>query len=176
MDPHVAKTLALELMRKHGLAGWRFRYDLARRRFGCCIPSEKIIALSRPLVLLNSVEQVRDTILHEIAHALTPGDHHGAKWKAMCRRIGAKPERCFKPDQVETPALAPTYYEIGCPTCDWWAPRRQLTVSRHLCRKCRGKVVYRDKKDQQQFVVKLNGRQRVHIPIPAASQQEIKSL
>lgn len=170
MDPHVARTLAIELMKQHGLAGWKFRFDHARRRFGCCIAQQKIIGLSRPLVLLNPIEQVRDTILHEIAHALTPGNHHGEKWKAVCRKIGAKPERCFTPRQVQVPTLSPTQYEIGCPACDWWAPRRQLTASRHICRKCRGKVVYRDRQDKQQFIVKLNGLQRVMILIQSASQ------
>ena len=50
-----ARNLATELMRQHGLidAGWRFRFDHARRRFGSCRYAEKAITLSRPLVLLN---------------------------------------------------------------------------------------------------------------------------
>jgi hypothetical protein len=42
-------------MRRHGLfeAGWRFRFDHARRRFGCCRYGPKLITLSRPLTLLN---------------------------------------------------------------------------------------------------------------------------
>jgi hypothetical protein len=39
--------------------------------------------------------QVTDTILHEIAHALTLGDGHGYAWKRKCIEIGAKPERCY---------------------------------------------------------------------------------
>src|SRR5262249_31162680 len=39
-------------------------------------------------------ETIRDTLLHEIAHALAGRDAgHGPLWKAMCRRAGAKPER-----------------------------------------------------------------------------------
>lgn len=82
-------------MAQHGLAGWSFRFDHARRRFGSCRYRERVITLSRPLVLLNGVDEVRDTILHEIAHALTPGDGHGGKWKSACRRIGARPVRCY---------------------------------------------------------------------------------
>ncbi len=32
-------------------------------------------------------------LLHEIAHALTPRDGHGPKWRAMCVRVGARPTR-----------------------------------------------------------------------------------
>ena len=74
-----ARNLAWDLMRQHGLAdlGWRFRFDHARRRFGSCKYREKAITLSRPLTLLNGEAEVRDTVLHEIAHALCPGDGHG---------------------------------------------------------------------------------------------------
>ena len=93
MHPFDAQQLAVGLIQEHGLIGWRFRFDHARRRFGCCRSSEKTITLSRPLTILNSCAQVRDTILHEIAHALTPGDGHGVKWRAKCREIGADPKR-----------------------------------------------------------------------------------
>ena len=43
---------------------------------------------------------MRDTILHEVAHALTPGDNHGPLWRRVCRQIGARPERCYTNDAV----------------------------------------------------------------------------
>src|SRR2546421_7680141 len=98
-----ARTLATELMQKHGLAEWRFRFDHAGRRFGSCRTSQKLITLSRPLTILNSSDQVRDTILHEIAHALTPGDGHGERWRAMCQQIGAAAIRCYDDDAVVSP-------------------------------------------------------------------------
>ena len=89
LHPHDAAQLARSLMIQHGLSGWAFRFDHARRRFGSCRYGEKTITLSRPLTLLNDDGQVRDTVLHEIAHALCPGDGHGPNWKAACRRLGA---------------------------------------------------------------------------------------
>ena len=39
-------------------------------------------------MLFRSVN-VRETVLHEIAHALTPADrHHGDEWYMTLRRIG----------------------------------------------------------------------------------------
>lgn len=100
MNAFDAQRMALELMRQHGLTdqGWSFYFDRARRRFGCCRYTVKAITLSRPLTELSSETEVRDTILHEIAHALTPGAGHGWQWRAKCREIGAKPQRCAAQD------------------------------------------------------------------------------
>jgi predicted SprT family Zn-dependent metalloprotease len=142
MNPHDAKILAFELMRAHCLIGWRFKFDHARRRFGCCKYAEKTVTLSRPLTLMNDEGQVRDTLLHEIAHALTPGDGHGELWKRKCREIGANPKRCFKEDEVNAPTRAPAPYRYGCPSCTWWVERRRLSQRRFICAKCRGTLVY----------------------------------
>ncbi|HLL87936.1 MAG TPA: SprT-like domain-containing protein [Tepidisphaeraceae bacterium] len=143
-----ARDLAVALMKRHGLdaAGWRFRFDHARRRFGCCKFSEKAITLSRPLTLLNPSDQVRDTILHEIAHALTPGDGHGRKWRAACVRVGANPRRCYSDDEVVSPPRRPVPYRYGCRACGWWVDRRRVMRGRkYVCAKCRGPVVYEAK-------------------------------
>jgi predicted SprT family Zn-dependent metalloprotease len=143
-----AANLAKSLMRQHGLvdAGWSFKFDHARRRFGSCAPTLKRITLSRPLTFLNTEAEVRDTILHEIAHALTPGDGHGRKWKAACVRIGAKPQRCYTDQQVVAPPRRPAPMQIGCTRCDLWSDRRRRPApgTKYICRRCRGPVVVRD--------------------------------
>ena len=36
--------------------------------------------------------EIRDTVLHEIAHALVgPEARHGPEWKAIAKRLGATP-------------------------------------------------------------------------------------
>ena len=101
-----AESLALIAMTEHGLLekGWKFKFDRAHRRFGYCSYREKTISLSKPLVELNDQEQVMDTILHEIAHALTgKGNGHNAKWRAKCVEIGARPNRCYSSAEVNEP-------------------------------------------------------------------------
>jgi predicted SprT family Zn-dependent metalloprotease len=134
-------------MQRHGLidAGWRFRFDHARRRFGACRYGEKAITLSRPLALLNAEPEVRDTLLHEIAHALCPADGHGSKWKAKCREIGARPARCYTEQTVVSPPRAAARYLFGCRACNWWVERRRRTNRRYVCRHCRGPLLYRDR-------------------------------
>jgi predicted SprT family Zn-dependent metalloprotease len=146
MNPYDARTMAWELMQRHGLAGWTFRFDSARRRFGSCQAAGKAITLSRPLTLLNTIDQVRDTILHEIAHALTPGDGHGPRWRAMCAKIGASPKRCYDDRTVVSPPRRPARYRYGCRGCGFWVDRRRLTdIRRYVCAACRGPLVYQEK-------------------------------
>jgi predicted SprT family Zn-dependent metalloprotease len=153
LHPHDARNLAWQLMQQHGLSaqGWRFQFDHARRRFGACRYGRKLITLSRPLVLLNPEAEVRDTILHEIAHALCPGDGHGVRWKQKCREIGARPARCYREESVAAPPRAAARYEYGCGACGWWVERRRVTVNRYVCARCRGGLVYRDRVSGQLF-------------------------
>jgi predicted SprT family Zn-dependent metalloprotease len=96
-----AAKLARELMSRFRLVGWKFRFDRERRAFGTCSYQLKTIRLSLPLVELNPEDEVRDTILHEIAHALVgPGHNHDDIWKAKCRQIGARPEATYDAEDV----------------------------------------------------------------------------
>lgn len=107
MNLHDVKSMAIQLMDKHGLLadGWKFEWSRAKKQAGLCTfrrnrmtgeMFNKRIKLSSHIMQQMNEEFVRDTILHEIAHALTPGHNHDYVWKAKCREIGAKPERCFK--------------------------------------------------------------------------------
>jgi predicted SprT family Zn-dependent metalloprotease len=145
MNLYAARILAIALMKQHGLADWTFRFDHARRRFGSCRTRAKIITLSKPLAFLNDEAQVRETILHEIAHALTPDDGHGELWKQKCREIGADPKRCYTDQQVVSPPRRSAPYEIGCQRCGWWHDRHRRTRRKLICRACRKPVVMRIK-------------------------------
>ena len=111
MDERATKALMEQKLDEHGLLalGWTAHLDRAVRRFGACLPEHKQITVSRKLAAMNSDEQVLDTILHEIAHALAylkTGRNcgHNATWKRIARDIGAKPSRCFDADEVKMPA------------------------------------------------------------------------
>jgi predicted SprT family Zn-dependent metalloprotease len=116
MDLESAKRLAEGLLYEHGLPGWSFRFDHSRRRFGVCIPGGKRIQLSRHLTRLNGEAQVKDTILHEIAHAIAFVEHgpnvaHDRRWKKIAAAIGAEPRTKYDAASVETPQLR---YIVKC--------------------------------------------------------------
>jgi predicted SprT family Zn-dependent metalloprotease len=116
MHIHEAAALARELMVSHAPTGWSFGFDNARRRFGLCSYRQKLITLSAPLTECNGVDEVRDTILHEIAHALAgPQAGHGYAWRAMARILGARPNRCYQPSEV---VMVAGTYQAKCAMCE----------------------------------------------------------
>ncbi len=85
-------AMARGLMDEHGLGDWSFAFLEAERRLGDCHFEDRVIRIGRAHALDASEAEVRDTVLHEIAHALAgPEARHGPAWKATARRIGATP-------------------------------------------------------------------------------------
>ena len=110
-----AKVLALDLMREDGLhIDWKFEFDNAKRRFGCCHRTAKLITLSKVLTEMNNESVIRDTILHEIAHAKSPERGHGREWKKTCIRVGTEPRRCYDKNEVKIPSPE---WQGFCPNC-----------------------------------------------------------
>lgn len=93
------REMALSLMAAHDLSAWGFQFDQATRRAGQCRygkgGSPGTLSFSAPLMSLWTPEQQRDTVLHEIAHALTRGHGHDASWQLECIRVGADPTRTW---------------------------------------------------------------------------------
>ena len=102
MKLHKVKEFALQKMEEWGLIeeGWSFVWDTrAVRRYGQCRYRQREIGVTKVLANLNTIEETKDVVLHEIAHALTgPGHGHDFVWKRMCRKVGARPERCYTPE------------------------------------------------------------------------------
>lgn len=106
------RTLALELMDEYDLLPqWSFKFDRAHNRAGMANRTDHVISLSAPLMSIWPMSHCRDTILHEIAHALTEGGH-GRAWRAMCRKIGADPTRTWGENGE---ARLPSKYVGTCP-------------------------------------------------------------
>lgn len=154
-----AEKLTLKLMGEFGLiaAGFTFEFDEAEKRFGCChrtitrrykgdgqfetvhTPGGRI-TLSRKLTMLNDVEKVEDVIRHEIAHALCgPKEGHGSEWKRMCKKTGAKPERCYD-EEVE---VGDSPYTATCAVCGTEYHRHKLPRGDRWCsnKECKHKLL-----------------------------------
>jgi hypothetical protein len=80
-----------KLLDKHGLHDWRFDEQNLRRKpdltscdlWGGCIPKGKVI-----MVDWDVGRRFRQTVLHEIAHALTGEDDHTEEWLKKAQEIG----------------------------------------------------------------------------------------
>lgn len=105
---------------------WVFDFDNAKRRFGHCDYGKKKITISKALTELNNEEEVKDTILHEIAHALTLGTSsgHDKIWKEKCIEIGAEPTMYYSKEVKGTEAR----FVFKCKGCG-------LEIERHKASK-----------------------------------------
>lgn len=85
---HVRRE-AEALIEDHLDDSWSFAFDNAKRRAGACDYLRKRITVSRYLSARYDDDTNRQTLLHEIAHALAgPAAGHGAEWKRIARMLG----------------------------------------------------------------------------------------
>ena len=119
MNTTHAHRLLREQLDKHGL--WRVEGKLngrltnsfGRYRYNVYNQNIKVVELSTKLVELNSEERVLQTILHEVAHALTEGHHHDEVWRETCIAIGGNGRTYYSFDN--TNVTKRKEYQAFCP-------------------------------------------------------------
>lgn len=105
---------ASQVLRTHGLEGWKFSYDRASRRFGQCSHQGKSITMSADLTQVNTWEVCMNILLHEVAHALVgPGHGHDAVWQAKALEVGSDGKRYYDAQAVTAVAKV----KATCPHC-----------------------------------------------------------
>ena len=121
-------------LKQHGLSDWTFELGTAKKTAGTCYTSRKMIRMSKVLINARSLEDSYNTVLHEIAHALTPFHGHDRVWKQMAKQIGAKPERCYNSSTVNKDKI--NYKYTGkCPNGHFSNYSRRPKLERS-CGKC----------------------------------------
>lgn len=144
MNRNDASRLARNLMEEHGLIGWSFAWNRGKCMLGQCNYRRKTISLSVHFVDLNDEKSVRDTILHEIAHALVGPKHgHDFVWWAKAREIGLE-----RPERVNRHSNMPSFrYVPICPKCGQIKGGRHRIGKRthnYSCKICRSPITWRD--------------------------------
>lgn len=138
----MALDMAYELMAVHGLVGWRVKLDHARRRAGQCDYGAKVISLSRHYVRYAETDHIRDTILHEIAHALVGPRHgHDAVWRQKAREIGCTANRCH------TLNFSTSRWIMRCPNGCFEVERHRRKAGL-VCVKCKTAVEFVSASDE----------------------------
>ena len=126
------ETLVHLKFSEHGLSDWNFKIDKAKRRLGSCQYHSKTITLSVHLLKLPQ-EEIIQTLLHEIAHALVgPRAGHGPRWKKQALAIGCNAQRTSKLSIVEAPLRT-----IACDNCDYRYAIQRFRLPRWLTRRRR---------------------------------------
>lgn len=116
MDANGVQTLTESLLSEHGLTeqGWTYKPSRALTYAGQCRYASRVIAISTKWAEHISDEEVRNTILHEISHAIVGySAKHNSTWKAHHRSIGGDGSVRFMP----TPsAVNAVYNRTATPT------------------------------------------------------------
>lgn len=118
MQTSRAIALAKELLNEHGYGHVPIRITNAKRQCGSVHwkrdKTVKYMSLSSNHISLNDEREVRETILHEIAHMIAGSKAgHGRIWKLVALRIGANPSATSK--EAVTP---PGRYKCICQECN----------------------------------------------------------
>jgi predicted SprT family Zn-dependent metalloprotease len=132
-----AKELAFELMIDFGLYYWKFKFDNAKMRFGCCDEYTKTISLSEHLVLINDEVVVRNVILHEIAHALVGcKNKHNHIFQQKAHNIGCEYTTRYCYEDINT---VPKNIVATCPKCGNEVRKYRIPSRQKSCGKCSDK-------------------------------------
>src|SRR3990167_4820040 len=90
----MTRTDATKLLRDtldaNELRDWHIRLttDFSKPFLGLCSYKDKCIILNAHHIDIHPTPEVRNTILHEVAHALTPHHKHDSVWADKARELG----------------------------------------------------------------------------------------
>lgn len=93
-----------KLMNKHNLIdnGWSYGFNYRKTSLGITLYKTKTIELSYIFINKVNKDEIINTILHEIAHALVGHKAgHGPIWKEKALSIGCNAQRCYNNDNIE---------------------------------------------------------------------------
>lgn len=92
MNRQEATQITRDLMNDNGLNDWKLRLitDVKTPFLGRCAESQQCIYLNAHHIDQHHSELVKDTVLHEIAHALVGVKHgHDEIWRAKAKELGS---------------------------------------------------------------------------------------
>ena len=122
---------------------WKFVVDgRCSNRMGQCRYSKKEIGISKFMLdekILKDDHWLKDTIIHELLHAVTPYSGHKGKWKQLANQVNVKSGgkynimRCGDFDELGIKRKPKKIkYIVECPQCGYqWKYTRMCKVVKH---------------------------------------------
>ena len=130
--------MARDLMSKHSeLDLWRFSFNNYKKAFGLCSYTTRTIYISSYFCDSMTDIAIKDTLIHETAHALTRGHHHDNVWRRKCIELGGVPERTASVSKslIEGTILQ-SKYTLTCPCCGYKIPKHREMKRSISCGVC----------------------------------------
>ena len=110
--------------------------DHAKRIAGRCYHSNQTLSFSKHAVLSFDDDQFKDTVLHEIAHALVGPEHgHGNVWRQKAIEIGCSGRR-----HCDSFAERKWVFVCPCKAVSVKRHRDSKKMRSYRCKKCDGKL------------------------------------
>jgi hypothetical protein len=122
------------LTRSASEIGYTFEWMSSKRTNGQCHYGRKKIRLSKQVMSenLHDYTTIRNTILHEIAHAFAGSGHgHNAHWRQIARTIGCDANRCSSYDNKPKGK-----YTLVCDSCGREAQMHRKPKYERSCGEC----------------------------------------
>ncbi len=169
MRRELATKTTKELLVKHGLNNWNvvLTLDDKIKFLGLCDYATQTIILNAHGVDIQPDEEVMDTILHEVAHALCPNQGHNNTWAHKAMELGARTTPCNAfsiPAHVIDAIRSGQIVEMEMETIK--IPKYKVTMLKDKCPEC-GKVAVEkfniESKDRDGNIVRLITLECFHI-------------
>ena len=119
------------------LKDWSISIDHSKRRAGACFYNTQILSFSKTYLRKAEKKDIKDTLLHEIAHALVgPGNAHNSIWKNKAIEIGCS-GKIYQDFEFSKPKWI-KFCENGC-----WKIKCFRKKSNLICKFCNCPVKFR---------------------------------
>ena len=126
-----AKNVTELFFEKHNIYDWIFKINRQKCSCGECDYRKKSISISKYYLKNAKIDDMVNTILHEIAHVLTPRHHHDKIWKSVALSIGATGNRVHK-----TAKRIKGNVRYKCPKCGKISYYHRTLKRLKACRQC----------------------------------------
>ncbi len=129
-----AQKIWRKKQKEFDLYNWEIKKDHAKTRLGQCNHTKKIVSISSYFMRGKSCNynKVKNTLLHEIAHCLTPGQKHNLIWKKTAIKIGCDGKI------TSTMDIPARNWLVFCKKCNRKKEYyRKKNIANNYCKKCK---------------------------------------
>lgn len=81
---------------------WKIRFTKSRVEAGSCDYKHRTLYFSTYYASRATEKEFEEVVLHEVAHAMTPGKGHGKEWKDTARKLGCSGDETVESRQKPT--------------------------------------------------------------------------